>query len=45
MIDRRSLVMGGVAAMLVPSSVRAQRSGKVWRVVFFSVAAGSEPCC
>jgi putative ABC transport system substrate-binding protein len=32
--------MGGVAAMLVPSSVRAQRSGKVWRVVFFSIAAG-----
>ena len=43
MIDRRSLVMGGVASMLVPSSVRAQRSGKVWRIVFFSVAAGPNP--
>ncbi|MEH2501506.1 putative ABC transport system substrate-binding protein [Bradyrhizobium sp. AZCC 1578] len=43
MIDRRSLVMGGVTTMLVPLSVRAQRSGKVWRVVFFSVAAGPNP--
>ena len=43
MIDRRSLVKGGVATMLVPLSVRAQRSGKVWRVVFFSVAAGPNP--
>jgi putative tryptophan/tyrosine transport system substrate-binding protein len=43
MIDRRSLVMSGVATVLVPPSVRAQRSGKVWRVVFFSVAAGPNP--
>ncbi len=43
MMDRRSLVMGGVAAMLVPSSVRAQQSGKVWRIVFFSIAAGPNP--
>jgi putative ABC transport system substrate-binding protein len=43
MIDRRSLVMGGVAGVLVPSSVRAQRSEKVWRVAFFSVAAGPNP--
>jgi putative tryptophan/tyrosine transport system substrate-binding protein len=43
MIDRRSLVMGGVTTMLVPLSVRAQRSGNVLRVVFFSVAAGPNP--
>jgi putative ABC transport system substrate-binding protein len=35
--------MGGITSMLVPLSVRAQRSGKVWRVVFFSVAAGPNP--
>ncbi|MGY8679366.1 ABC transporter substrate-binding protein [Bradyrhizobium sp. UFLA05-153] len=43
MIDRRSLVMGGVAAMLVPSSLRAQRPGKVWRIVFFAIGAGPNP--
>ena len=43
MINRRSLVIGSVAGALVPLSVRAQRSEKVWRVVFFSVAAGPNP--
>jgi putative ABC transport system substrate-binding protein len=43
MIDRRSLVISGVTTVLVPPSVRAQRSGNVWRVVFFSVAAGPNP--
>lgn len=43
MIDRRSLVMGGIAGAILPLSVRAQRSEKVWRVVFFSVAAGPNP--
>jgi len=32
--------MGGLAAMLAPLSVRAQRARKVSRIVFFSVAAG-----
>lgn len=43
MIDRRSLVPGAIITMLLPRLVRAQRSGKVLRVVFFSVAAGPNP--
>jgi putative ABC transport system substrate-binding protein len=43
MIDRRSLVMGGATIVLMPPSVRAQQSGNIWRVVFFSVAAGPNP--
>ncbi|MGY8636611.1 ABC transporter substrate-binding protein [Bradyrhizobium sp. 14AA] len=43
MIDRRGLVAGGIITVLAPRSVLAQRSGKVWRVVFFSVAAGPNP--
>lgn len=43
MIDRRSLVMGVATTTVMPLSVRAQRSPKVWRVVFFSVAAGPNP--
>jgi putative tryptophan/tyrosine transport system substrate-binding protein len=43
MIDRRSLVMGGVTTIFVPLSAKAQRSRNVLRVVFFSVAAGPNP--
>jgi len=43
MFDRRTLVVGGVTTMLVPLSAAGQPSGKVWRVVFFSVAAGPNP--
>jgi putative ABC transport system substrate-binding protein len=35
--------MGGATIVLMPPSVRAQRSGNIWRVVFFSVAAGPNP--
>ncbi len=42
MINRRSIVMG-VAGVLLPLSVRAQRSAKLLRIVFFSVAAGPNP--
>ncbi|MBH5397980.1 ABC transporter substrate-binding protein [Bradyrhizobium sp. CNPSo 4010] len=43
MIDRRRLITSAIITMLVPQSVSAQQSGKVWRVVFFSVAAGPNP--
>jgi len=43
MIDRRGLVASGIITVLAPRSVKAQRPGKVWRVVFFSVAAGPNP--
>ena len=43
MIDRRGLVASGIITFFAPRSLRAQRSGKVWRVVFFSVAAGPNP--
>lgn len=43
MIDRRSLVTGAIIIMLEPRLARAQRSGKLSRVVFFSVAAGPNP--
>ncbi|MBR0724464.1 ABC transporter substrate-binding protein [Bradyrhizobium manausense] len=43
MIDRRSLVASGIITVLASRSVSAQRSKKVSRVVFFSVAAGPNP--
>lgn len=43
MIDRRSLVTSAIIIMLEPRLASAQRSGKLSRVVFFSVAAGPNP--
>jgi putative ABC transport system substrate-binding protein len=43
MLNRRSLIAGAIAGVVVPLSARAHGSEKVWRVVFFSVAAGPNP--